>query len=132
MQDLDDDGLVNLVKGVVVTAERDAKHGDTDAGDFLAWLRGQQAELDAAYKRIDERLARMNGTTSAASAPQPAQPAPSPFEGLDAARLDALGVSVQWANMSAADLAALERKQAHIDRAGRLGVDPRYLPQQED
>ena len=132
MHEIDDDGLIELVKGVVVQSERDAKHGDTDASDFLTWLRGQQQELDAAYKRIDERLARMNGTTSAASAPQPAQPAPSPFENLTARQLDARGVSTAWAGMTAEQLAELERNQAHRDRAARLGVDYRYLPQLED
>ena len=62
---------------------------------------------------------------------QAAPPAPvtSPFEGMDAARLDAVGVSTQWANMTAEQYAELQRRQAHAARAAALGVLPEYLPQ---
>ena len=131
MNEIDDNGLVELVRGTVVQAERDAKRGDADAGDFLEWLRGQQAELDAAYARIDERIARMNGETPAPRPQAKPEPAPSPFEHMTAEQLDALGLSTQWAGMTAHQLAELDRKQAHRDRASALGVDWRYLPQED-
>ena len=54
---------------------------------------------------------------------------PSPFEGLSAERLSALGVSEAWAGLSAAQLAEMERPQRRRDIAGRLGVDVRFLPE---
>lgn len=132
MHDLDDDGLVNLVKGVVVTAERDAKHGDTDASDFLTWLRGEQEKLDAAYQRIDATLARMNGTAPKPAAPKPAPEQLSQDEINDRARrLTDLGISPQWAAIQAdpVKMAEADKQQRRRDLATRLGVLPQFLPE---
>ena len=87
------------------------------------------------FEELNERADRLlQATQPDAPRRQAAPPAPvtSPFEGMDAARLDALGVSPAWANMTGAQLAELERKQAHRDRAAALGVDWRYLPEAEE
>lgn len=93
-----------------------------------------QAEDDLLRKweELNERADRLlQATQPDAPRRQAAPPAPvtSPFEGMTAERLDALGVSPAWAGMTGAQLAELERKQAHRDRAAALGVDWRYLPQ---
>lgn len=133
MHDLDDDGLISLVAGTVKQAERDAKNGDADASSFLAWIRNETEAQAARFADFDRRLdALHNGHTATPATKPKAEPAtPSPFEGIDARALDAMGVSTAWAGMTAEQIAELDRKQAHRDRAARMGVDWRFLPEED-
>lgn len=133
---VDDTGVYDLLGGVVRRAEMDAKRGKpeiaADAGSFLEWIRGQQQQLDEAYARIDERLARINGETPATPKPVPAPEQLSREEIADRVRrLTDLGISPQWAAVQAdpAKMAAAERQQRRRDLATRLGVLPQYLPE---
>ena len=126
MQYLDDDGLVELVKGVVVTAERDAKHGDADAGDFLAWLRGEQAKLDEAHARISARLDAMNGngTAPAKSKPEPAY-VPTDDD------LVQLGLDPRKHRRTPAEIAHAERLDQARATFAALGLNPKRYSEEQ-
>lgn len=126
-QIMHEESAFDLLAGVAKQAQWDMAKGDPkvakDAAEFLAeW----QAKFDDLERRAD---ALINGKVAPKAQPAP-EPAPSPFEGLTPERLDAWGVSTAWAGMTSAQMAELERKQAHRDRAARLGVDPRFLPEE--
>lgn len=88
-----------------------------------------QDRLDELDRRAEVLARTGKPEARPAQAAPPALP-PSPFEGMTAERLDALGVSRQWANMTAQQLDELSRRQAHRDRAAALGVLPEYLPEE--
>ena len=124
--EIDDDGMVKLMRGAIVQAQRDAKNGDPEAEIFLRYM---MQGVDMSNDWEERQLAQVD-TTGPKRTALVAESA-SPFEGMDAAKLDALGVSTQWAGKTAAELDEMARQQAHRDRAGRLGVDYRYLPMEE-
>ena len=126
MHDLDDDGLVNLVAGTVKLAERDAKHGDTDAGDFLAWLRGQQQQLDEAHARIEARLDAMNGNGKT-----PAKSKPEPAYVPTADDLVQLGLNPSMHRKTAAELAHAERLDQARATLAALGLNPKRYSEEQ-
>ena len=128
---IDDDGLVQLLRGAIVQAERDAKDGDQEAMIFLQYMKGEHMSNGDTMTDdwVNRQLAQVDTTGPRRTAT--VTESASPFEGMDAAKLDALGVSTQWAGKTAAELDEMARQQAHRDRAGRLGVDYRYLPMEE-
>lgn len=158
---LDETGAEELLLAIAAQAGKDLRRRNTPACyrqsalEFLHTiglsdreiqevLTMAQAKVDEAgtqtdsllrdFEELNERTERLLQATQPDAPRRQAAPAPvtSPFEDMSAARLDALGVSTQWANMSGAQLAELERKQAHRDRAAALGVDWRYLPEAEE
>ncbi len=52
----------------------------------------------------------------------------SPFDGLSAERLSALGVSPAWAGVTTEQLAEMQRLERRRAIASRLGVAAEYLP----
>ena len=159
---LDETGAEELLLAVVLQAARDLKRRNTpacyrrDAAEFLGYLGVSgdklqevanimaQAKVDEAvtqtdsllrdFEELNERADRLLQSTQPDAPRRQAAPAPvaSPFQDMDAARLDALGVSTQWANMTSEQYAELERRQRHAARAAALGVLPQYLPEAEE
>lgn len=124
--EIDDDGMVKLMRGAIVQAQRDAKNGDPEAKIFLQYM---MTGADMSNDWVERQLAQVDMTGPKRTAL--AAESSSPFETMSPEKLDALGVSPQWAGKTAADMAEMARQQAHRDRAARLGVDPRYLPMEE-
>ena len=128
---IDDDGLVQLLRGAIVQAERDAKDGDQEAMIFLQYMKGEHMSNGDTMTDdwVNRQLAQVDttGPRRAATVTESA----SPFEAMSVERLDAMGVSTAWAGMTSDQLAEMERNQAHRARADRLGVDYRYLPMED-
>ena len=97
--------------------------------EFEAWLKQQQAELDAMTARVE-----------ALASGQPTKPKPEPKPEPEqltaeeiadrARRLTDLGISPQWAAIQAdpVRMAEADRLQRRRDLATRLGVLPQFLP----
>lgn len=134
--ELDENGVFDLLNGVVRRAQMDAQRGNpknaADAAAFLTDLAGDDGDkMPQWYHDMRKWVDGFDARHAPKAQPAPA-PAPSPFAELDARQLDAMGVSTQWAGMTSTQMDELARKQAHRDRAAALGVDPRYLPPMED
>ena len=123
---IDDDGLVQLLRGAIVQAERDAKDGDPEAEIFLKYM---MTGADMSNDWVEQQLAQVDTTGPRRTAT--VTESASPFEAMSVERLDAMGVSTAWAGMTSDQLAEMERNQAHRARADRLGVDYRYLPMED-
>ena len=141
MTELDDTGVYELLGGVVRRAQQDAKRGKpevaADAAEFLTDLAGDAADqMPDWYHDMKRRVDALDALLQNGTAPAPkAKPEPAPLTADEIAenarRLTDLGISPEWAAIQAdpVKMAEQQRRQAHRDRAARLGVDPRYLPE---
>lgn len=125
---IDDDGVADIIAATVRRAERDARKGDTDAGDFLAWIRGKQAELDEAAARIEARLDALNGNGNGKT-PAKAKPEPAYVPTDD--DLVQLGLNPAMHRKTPAELAHAERLDQARATLAALGLNPgRYSEEQ--
>lgn len=125
---IDDDGVADIIAATVRRAERDARKGDTDAGDFLAWIRGKQAELDEAAARIDARLDALNGN---GKTPAKAKPEPEPAYVPTDDDLVQLGLDPRKHRRTPAELAHAERLDQARATLAALGLNPKRYSEEQ-
>lgn len=134
MQIVDTDAAVDLAIGVVRQAQRDAKRGDGQAADFLAWMQQKNDELSASIDRLDARIDAMNGNGAPKAQAKAQAPAPATLSADEIServrQLTDMGVGYHTAKLYAdpAKLADHERMQRRRELAGRLGVSEKFLP----